>query len=75
MSKWLHLSISTVLKRRIFEFVQNVFFGFFFHSGNQQPRSAIYLNSIAVGLERFGKNIVVGCMDSTLHCYTTKVCR
>lgn len=45
-----------------------------FHRGSAQPRSAIYLNSIAVGLERFGKNIIVGCMDSSLHCYTTKVC-
>jgi Bardet-Biedl syndrome 1 protein len=44
-----------------------------FFRGHQQPRNAIYLNSIAVGLERFGKNIIVGCMDSSLHCYTTKV--
>ncbi len=45
----------------------------YFVRGNPQPRNAIYLNSIAVGLERFGKNIIVGCMDSSLHCYTTKV--
>jgi hypothetical protein len=48
--------------------LRNIFF-----RGNPQPRNAIYLNSIAVGLERFGKNIIVGCMDSSLHCYTTKV--
>ncbi len=46
-----------------------------FSRGNSQPRNSIYLNSIVVGLERFGKNIIVGCMDSSLHCYTTKVCQ
>ncbi|CAF1248119.1 unnamed protein product [Rotaria magnacalcarata] len=45
---------------------------YLFRRGNPQPRNSIYLNSIAVGLERFGKNIIVGCMDSSLHCYTTK---
>ena len=34
----------------------------------------IELNSQPVGMERVGKNIVVGCMDETLQCYTTKVC-
>ncbi|CAF3669384.1 unnamed protein product [Rotaria sordida] len=45
---------------------------YLFRRGSPQPRNAIYLNSIAVGIERFGKNIIVGCMDSSLHCYTTK---
>ncbi|CAF1425886.1 unnamed protein product [Adineta steineri] len=45
---------------------------YLFRRGSETPRNAIYLNSIAVGLERFGKNIIVGCMDSSLHCYTTK---
>ncbi|CAF3501254.1 unnamed protein product [Rotaria socialis] len=45
---------------------------YLFRRGSAQPRNSIYLNSIAVGLERFGKNIIVGCMDSSLHCYTTK---
>ncbi|KAL5009297.1 hypothetical protein ScPMuIL_014878 [Solemya velum] len=32
----------------------------------------IELNSQPVGLERLNKTIYVGCMDETLHCYTTK---
>ena len=31
------------------------------------------LNSQPVGLQRVGKNIIVGCMDQTLQCYSTKV--
>ena len=30
------------------------------------------LTSQAVGLERTGKSVIVGCMDNTLVCYTTK---
>ncbi|XP_013391721.1 Bardet-Biedl syndrome 1 protein homolog [Lingula anatina] len=40
--------------------------------GTKNARSCIELNSQPVGLERMGKNIVVGCMDETLQCYTTK---
>ena len=31
------------------------------------------LNSQPVGLQRVGKNVIVGCMDQTLQCYSTKV--
>jgi Bardet-Biedl syndrome 1 protein len=30
------------------------------------------LSSQIVGLEKSGKNIIVGCMDNGLYCYTTK---
>ena len=70
LPKWLHLSVSKV-GRRLVEISCLILQES--SRGNPQPRSAIYLNSIAVGLERFGKNIIVGCMDSSLHCYTTKV--
>jgi Bardet-Biedl syndrome 1 protein len=33
---------------------------------------AINLNSQIVGIERSTKNIVIGCMDKGLYCYTTK---
>ena len=33
------------------------------------------LNSQPVGLQRVGKSIIVGCMDETLLCYSTKVNR
>ncbi|PIK35714.1 putative Bardet-Biedl syndrome 1 protein [Apostichopus japonicus] len=32
----------------------------------------VELSSQPVGLERVGKNIIVGCMDQTLQCYTIK---
>ncbi|XP_046372718.1 Bardet-Biedl syndrome 1 protein homolog isoform X2 [Haliotis rufescens] len=32
----------------------------------------IELNSQPVGLERINKNIYVGCMDETMHCFTSK---
>ncbi|XP_059157343.1 Bardet-Biedl syndrome 1 protein homolog [Physella acuta] len=35
-------------------------------------RNLIELNSQPVGMERIGKNIYVGCMDETLHCFTSK---
>jgi len=35
-------------------------------------KATIELNSQPVGLERIGKNIIVGCMDETLQCYSTK---
>ena len=37
-------------------------------------KHCVELNSQPVGLERVGKNIVVGCMDQTLQCFTIKVC-
>ncbi|CAL1540056.1 unnamed protein product [Lymnaea stagnalis] len=35
-------------------------------------RNMIELNSHPVGMERVNKNIYVGCMDETLHCFTSK---
>ncbi|KXJ22583.1 Bardet-Biedl syndrome 1 protein [Exaiptasia diaphana] len=40
--------------------------------GSKTAKACIELTSQAVGLERIGKNIVVGCMDDTLVCYSTK---
>ena len=71
MSQRLYLHVSTVIQGFLIT-TKNLILSLKF-SGSDQPRTAIYLNSIAVGLERFGKNIIVGCMDSSLHCYTTKV--
>ena len=41
--------------------------------GSKTGKVCFELNSQPVGLERVGKTIVVGCMDDTLQCYTTKV--
>ena len=43
--------------------------------GSKEGKLCFELNSQPVGLQRTGKNIVVGCMDDTLHWYTTKVRR
>ena len=40
--------------------------------GSKIAKACIELTSQAVGLERIGKNILVGCMDNTLVCYSTK---
>ncbi|EDV24075.1 uncharacterized protein TRIADDRAFT_26650, partial [Trichoplax adhaerens] len=41
--------------------------------GAKHPgKSCIELKSQPVGIERIGKNIIVGCMDQTLNCFTTK---
>ena len=40
--------------------------------GSKSAKACIELTSQAVALERIGKNIVVGCMDNTLTCYSTK---
>jgi Bardet-Biedl syndrome 1 protein len=40
--------------------------------GSKTAKACIELTSQAVSLERIGKNIVVGCMDDTLTCYSTK---
>ncbi|XP_022090954.1 Bardet-Biedl syndrome 1 protein-like isoform X2 [Acanthaster planci] len=40
--------------------------------GMKMAKHCVELNSQPVGLERVGKNIVVGCMDQTLQCYTMK---
>ena len=39
----------------------------------QDPRLAVELQSQISGLERVGKNIIVGTMDQKITCYTTKV--
>jgi Bardet-Biedl syndrome 1 protein len=41
--------------------------------GSKTPKYCIELSSQPVGMERLGKNIVVGCMDQTLVCYSPKV--
>ena len=41
--------------------------------GSKAGKPTIELNSQPVGMERIGKNVVVGCMDETLQCYTSKV--
>lgn len=40
--------------------------------GSKTAKACIELTSQAVSLERIGKNIIVGCMDDTLTCYSTK---
>lgn len=40
--------------------------------GSKTAKACIELTSQAVSLERLGKNIIVGCMDDTLTCYSTK---
>ncbi|XP_071492569.1 BBSome complex member BBS1-like [Diadema antillarum] len=40
--------------------------------GMKMAKLCFELNSQPVGLERVGKNVIVGCMDQTLQCYTTK---
>ncbi|XP_041469808.1 Bardet-Biedl syndrome 1 protein-like [Lytechinus variegatus] len=40
--------------------------------GMKMAKLCFELNSQPVGLQRVGKNIIVGCMDQTLQCYTTK---
>ncbi|XP_064623947.1 Bardet-Biedl syndrome 1 protein homolog isoform X2 [Lineus longissimus] len=40
--------------------------------GSKVGRICIELNSQAVGLVKAGKNIVIGCMDETLQCYSLK---
>jgi Bardet-Biedl syndrome 1 protein len=36
------------------------------------PKASIPLTSQIVGLEKSGKNVIIGCMDRNLYCYTTK---
>ncbi|ELT99525.1 hypothetical protein CAPTEDRAFT_108485, partial [Capitella teleta] len=43
-----------------------------FKRGVKEGKTVFELNSQPVGLERLGKNIIVGCMDRTLQCYTSK---
>ena len=43
-------------------------------SGDRQAKLCFELNSQPVGMARLNKTIVVGCMDETLQCYTSKVC-
>ena len=46
---------------------------FLFTRGMKTARLCVELNAQPVGLQRINKNIVVGCMDQTVQCYTTKV--
>lgn len=46
---------------------------YFQNRGNDPARLAFEMQSPIAGLERVGKNIVVGCMDQTVTCLTTKV--
>ena len=43
-----------------------------FKRGFKAPKAAIPMSSQIVGVEKSGKNIVVGCMDKGLYCFTTK---
>ena len=45
----------------------------FTFSGSRSGKLIVELHSQVVGLERIGKTIIVGCMDQTLTCYSTKV--
>ncbi|CAF0884301.1 unnamed protein product [Brachionus calyciflorus] len=40
--------------------------------GFKSPKSTIPLSSQIVGIEKSGKNVIVGCMDRSIYCYTTK---
>ncbi|XP_077996781.1 BBSome complex member BBS1-like [Glandiceps talaboti] len=40
--------------------------------GSKVAKPCVELGSQPVGLQRVGKNIIVGCMDQTLQCYTLK---
>lgn len=40
--------------------------------GSKLAKACIELGAQAVGLERTGKSVIVGCMDNTLVCYSTK---
>ena len=42
-------------------------------SGDRSGKLCFELNAQPVGMARLNKCIVVGCMDETLQCYTTKV--
>ena len=43
-----------------------------FKRGFSKPKVAIPLTSQIVGIEKSGKNVIVGCMNKNLYCYTTK---
>jgi Bardet-Biedl syndrome 1 protein len=43
-----------------------------FKRGFKQPKATIPLSSQIVGVEKSGKNMIVGCMDRNLYCYSTK---
>jgi len=43
-----------------------------FKRGFKTPKAAIPLTSQIVGLEKSGKNVIVGCMNRNLYCFTTK---
>lgn len=46
---------------------------YFLKRGGRTPKYKISLGSQPCGLLRVDKHVVVGCMDSTLACYTPKV--
>ena len=43
-----------------------------FKRGFKTPKVAIPLVSQIVGIEKSGKNVIIGCMNRYLYCYTTK---
>ncbi|XP_074644382.1 BBSome complex member BBS1-like [Tubulanus polymorphus] len=43
-----------------------------FKRGSKTGKLCIELDSHPVGLVKYGKNFIVGCMDQTLKCFTTK---
>ena len=43
-----------------------------FKRGFKTPKATIPLSSQIVGVEKSGKNVIVGCMDRNVYCYTTK---
>lgn len=49
-----------------------IYFNNDYKRGFKTPKTSIKLTSQIVGLEKSGKNIIVGCMDRSLGCYTTK---
>ena len=43
-----------------------------FKRGFKSPKASIPLSSQIVGIEKSGKNVIIGCMDRNIYCYTTK---
>lgn len=43
-----------------------------FKRGFKAPKISIPLGSQIVGIEKSGKNVIIGCMDRSIYCYTTK---
>ena len=43
-----------------------------FKRGFKTPKNTIPLSSQIAGIERSGKNVIIGCMDRSLNCFSTK---